>query len=139
MSWISLLDNAQFLLSLYPDSVPSLEGAVLHEVKMHCEGPVVSLRFDVPDFPANPPAKWRTQRFNVAQVTVMGIGVRRLVQNGWSNDTSVSITFAAEDGGVRVRALGAGVEFEATFDDVRVDGVSAYLNSLNPTSSLPDG
>ena len=80
MSWISLLDDAQFLLSLYPDSVPSLEGAVLHEVKMLREGSVVSLRFDLPDFPANPPSNWRTQHFNVAQVTMMGIGVRRLVQ-----------------------------------------------------------
>lgn len=128
MSWISLLDDAQFLLSLYPDSVPSLEGAVLHEVKMLREGPVVSLRFDLPDFPANPPSNWRTQHFNVAQVTMMGIGVRRLVQNGWSSDTSVSITFAAEAGGVTVRALGTGVELEAAFDHVRVDGVSAYLN-----------
>ena len=81
MSWISLLDDAQFLLSLYPDSVPSLEGAVLHEVKMLREGPVVSLRFDLPDFPANPPAKWSTQRFNVVQITVTGIGVRRFVQS----------------------------------------------------------
>ena len=128
MFWISLLDDAQFLLSLYPDSVPSLEGAVLHEVKMLREGPVVSLRFDLPDFPANPPSNWRTQHFNVAQVTVLGIGVRRLVANGWSSDTSVSITFAAEADGVRVRALGAGIEVEAAFDHVRVDGVSAYLN-----------
>ena len=128
MSWISLLDDAQFLLSLYPDSVPSLEGVVLHEVTMLREGPVVSLRFDLPDFPANPPAKWSTQRFNVAQITVMGIGVRRFVQSGWNSDTSVSITFAAGDGGVTVRALGTGVELEAAFDHVRVDGVSAYLN-----------
>ena len=61
MSWIELLTEAQFLSSLYTDSAPSLEVVVLHEVRLLRDGPAVTLRFDLHDFPASPPSKWSSQ------------------------------------------------------------------------------
>ena len=62
------------------------------------------------------------------QLTLMGIGVRRLTQGGWSNSNVVSITLQAEGDGVSLCASGSDMRFEAVFDHIRVAGLSAYLN-----------
>mgnify|MGYP006201951465 CR=1 FL=1 len=55
-------------MSLYSAS-PDLSHIEMHEVRTHRDGPLVQLRFDLPAFPDQPPARWPDEAF-VAQVVV---------------------------------------------------------------------
>jgi hypothetical protein len=126
MSWISLLDGSHFLSLLFPGEPPSLESVELHEIKLESDGPVVRLRFDLPDFPASPPRKWVDQKFNVVQVEIMGIGVRSISLNGWSHNNIASIRLTKEGSEIQLRVRGDTVVVDATFGHIRVAKVSAY-------------
>jgi hypothetical protein len=129
MSWISQLDGSQFLSLLFPGEPPSLESVVLHEIRLERDGPVVRLRFDLPDFPAFPPRKWVDQKFNVVQVEIMGIGVCSVSLNGWSHNNIVSVQLTEEGRGTRLRVRGNTVAVDATFEHIRVATVSAHQKS----------
>lgn len=130
MSWITLLDDSRFLSNLFPNSVPSLDGLVLHEVRLLRDGPIALIRFDLGDFPTLVPRKWQGKGFNVVQVALMGVGMHSFSLSGWGTHNSVSLQFDSEDRRIGFLATGeANLKCAASFDRVRVDAVSAYRNS----------
>lgn len=126
MSWIEFLDNNGFLGQLYPDGAPSLETVRLHELQLLQDGPTVSLRFDLSEYPSTPPEKWCAARANTLQVRLLGIGVQKLEILGWTSNNLGRLI-------LRQVPMGLLAEFQcdecrvvAVFDHIRVDSVAAY-------------
>lgn len=120
MSWISQLYGSEFLSLLFPGEPPSLESVELHEIRLERDGPVMRLRFELPDFPASPPRKWVDQKFNAVQVEIMSIGVCSVSLNGWSHINMVSVQLTEEGRGTRLRVQGNTVVVDATFEHIRL-------------------
>lgn len=126
MDWIDLIGSTEFLRKLFPKA-PSLHDVRVFEIGLHQDGPRVLIRFDLNEFPAEPPAKWVHSRANRVQIRLMAIGVRELEIRGWSANNIVDIEVAAASpDGVRVVAQGDGFCLNGHFDHVITDGVSAY-------------
>lgn len=74
------IQNPKSLTTIY--NSPSLDSVSLHEVVIH-RNSIITLRFDLPNFPDHPPAKWH-QEFNTCQVTLDIFGVRELKVSGFA-------------------------------------------------------
>jgi len=106
--------------------VPSLAPVVLHEICLHRDGPRVLLRFDLPDFPAEPPKKWLAQQANVVQVTLTLVGIRSISLSGWSNESVVDLSMLQEDGSVWVTGSGDQVRLDIQAEAATITALSAY-------------
>jgi hypothetical protein len=130
MDWIDLVGSAEFLRKLFP-TAPSLHGVRVLEVDLHQDGPRALVRFDLNEFPEQPPAKWRQSHANKVQVRIMGIGVRELEVRGWSTNNIVDIEIGpADPDGFRLVAEGAGFHFSGVFENLVLDSVSAYADAV---------
>lgn len=76
--WLDSLDDDRPIRAVYGEQFPSLTAVVFHEVCLHRDGPRVTLRLDLSEFPAHPSKKWLQQEANVVQVELMLIGIQRL-------------------------------------------------------------
>lgn len=126
MSWIDVLDHNQFLRSLFPSSDPPLDAVRLHEIKLHQDGPTVILRFDLNEYPAVPPTKWRAAMSNTVQVCVAGITVRELAIRGWTCNNIGRLVFERGVDTIDVEFDAGGCRVAATFEHVWVNSVTAY-------------
>ena len=124
--WAALLMDARPIAALFGRSSPPLTAVVLHEVTLHRDGPRVVLRFDLADFPADPPPKWTLAGFNQLQLRLVAAGVQSLELSGWSSDLTVNLDVTREGNLVRVRANGPAFKlvFDAGF--LAVDSITPY-------------
>jgi hypothetical protein len=106
------------------------DGVRVLEVSLHQDGPRALIRFDLNEFPKQPPAKWMQSRANRVQIRLMGIGVRDMEIRGWSaNDVADINVAAASPDGLRLVAQGEGFYLKGVFEHVAIDGVSAYRDA----------
>ena len=130
MDWIDLISRAEFLRRLFP-TAPSLTGIRVHEVSLHQDGPRVVIRFDLNDFPKQPPAKWAA--FNKVQVKLTGIGVNDWEMRGFTTDNISDISIESAGGAeFTVTAKGEDFFLRGSFDFLFLDSASAYRNERNP-------
>ena len=126
MSWIDEAADNYFLKMLYPMASPLLDAVRLHEVKLHQDGPVVSLRFDLNEYPAQPPAKWQAVKSNTVQVCLDGIGVREFAMRGWALNNVGRLVVKKGGSGIIVEFDADECHITAAFDHLRVASVTAY-------------
>lgn len=124
MAWTDHVYRTTGLVKVYGGEVPPLRGAHLHSVDLHRDGPTLSLRFNLADYPADPPRKWAAQGFNRVQVELAATGIGSCSLDGFGTDPVVDIDLERGDGGLVV---------SVDSDDVRVRAVgeSAYLASMS--------
>jgi len=77
--WTDLLDDARAIRAIFGDAPPSLRGVDLHEVVVSWDGPSVSLRLDIAEFPPSPPSKWA--KFNTVHLSLGAVGVEALTMS----------------------------------------------------------
>ncbi|MCG8417238.1 MAG: immunity 50 family protein [Proteobacteria bacterium] len=130
MSWIDALDNNYFLKTLYPTGAPILDALRLHEVQLHQDGPAISLRFDLNEYPAQPPAKWQAAKSNTVQVRLMGIGVREFVIHGWTSNNIGRLVIKDGTDSIILEFEADKCHMTAVFNHLRVDSVTAYRDEL---------
>ena len=126
MSWIELLDDNAFLVSLYGTAVPSLGAIRVHEVDLHQDGPSVTIRFDLDRYPATPPMKWQQAGYDTVQLQISGITITALRLDGWSanNVGRLDITRTPPHTEVTFRSPGCSLSMTALH--LRVSKVTAY-------------
>jgi hypothetical protein len=108
---------------------PGLDQVRLLEVNLHQDGPIVSMRIDLNEFPDPAPKKWVANGFNRAQITLLFIKVLTLRISGWSASNIVDVNITNRSGGVSVSICGQGTEIEGMFSCVEIEKISAYLDS----------
>ncbi|UKA05131.1 immunity 50 family protein [Photobacterium damselae subsp. damselae] len=55
MNWTKYLLDSNKIKAIFGDKIPSIEAIDLHEVLLNRDGPKVTFRFDLSDYPDNPP------------------------------------------------------------------------------------
>ncbi|MGW6395867.1 Imm50 family immunity protein [Streptomyces sp. NPDC055103] len=130
MGWTSLLSNPLAIERIYDGNPPELVSVPLHAVDLNREGPTLSLRFDMPTFPENPPKKWAAQGFNTVQVTLTLGGVRNVSLSGFTADPVVDVAMSAGNG-VELMVRSPSVELNAAALSAHIAHVSAYRTATS--------
>jgi hypothetical protein len=128
-TWLDSLVDARPVRAIFGSAIPSLTQVALHEVRLHRDGPRVLLRFDLADFPAEPPRKWVAQRANVVQLELSLIGIESFILSGWSSEPTVDLSISSDGGLVRVAASGGPITLGVDAESAVVTAISAYQNT----------
>ena len=129
-NWIDLILEAASVTAIFGPHVPTLDGIDLHEVTLHRDGPRVQLRFDLREFPEQPPKKWVSGGFNRVQLRLMALGVQTFSIEGLQSNMKLNLRLE-EDGSMRrISASNGLVRLDLTADAVVIEGISAYRDEL---------
>lgn len=111
--------------SIYSQA-PSLDRVRLHEVRLHQDGPRISLRLDLNEFPDNPPRKWIVGNFNRAQLVLVLIDIVGVQLSGWSLNNIGELAIEGCDTGINVKFTGQPLQLECTARFLEVEKISGY-------------
>ena len=127
MTWIDCLDNKLPVESFY-SVAPLLTDVRLHEVRLHQDGPRVSLRIDLNEFPDNPPRKWVIGKFNRAQLTLVLIDIIDFQLTGWSLNNIGNFVLDSVSGGIQVKFIGHSLLIDCTARFIEAEKISGYYD-----------
>ncbi|WP_060508350.1 Imm50 family immunity protein [Pseudomonas sp. NBRC 111124] len=125
--WFDLLVNAQAIKSIYKDEAPSLRGVDVHSLLLHRDGPKLSIKFNLNDYPSKPPKKWDVQGFNTVQVVLSLLDLRSVSISGWIDTvyvTDLDIGFKDDLVTLSIDSDRLKLTAEASFFDL--ESISAY-------------
>lgn len=127
-SWIDTLVDKKKLTSIFNDEEPSLYNVDIHDIIFHRDGPRISIRFNLRDYPSSPPKKWILQKYNTVQLQLTAIDVKDVTLSGWSKTNYlVNLNVSMENGCVCIRAKDDVFELYIKSSFLDVSSVSAYL------------
>lgn len=81
--WFELLVNSQSIKSIYGDETPSLKNVDVHSLLLHRDGPKLSMKFNLNEYPSSPPKKWNAQEFNTVQIVLSFLDLKSVEMSGW--------------------------------------------------------
>jgi hypothetical protein len=125
-AWLDLLSDASAIRAIFGDQIPTLEDIDVHEVVLHRDGPRVLLRFDLQQFPTNPPRKWELAGFNRVQLKLLAVGVRELSIVGLQSECKLSLSLFEDGSLIRIRTRKGEMKIDIAADCLLIDSVSAY-------------
>lgn len=133
MSWNDLVSNPQGLRVIFQGDPPPLVGVSLHEVSVDRDGPSLRLRFDLPGYPSDPPAKWHRLGFNTVQVELLFGRVTELFLTGISTEVIADISIRRNSevsvDGASLELVSPPMQISAVAASLTVSRMSAYLNA----------
>ncbi|ANP57122.1 hypothetical protein J2Z21_003184 [Streptomyces griseochromogenes] len=124
----SLLVNADVLRALY-GHVPGLERVRVRSVHLDWRGPTVTLRVDLPCFPASPPREWADAGMDSAQCQLEFPAVEPLAFARWEPPAVGDLRAVPFGGERRMRVSVGGTGIDLRFEcaaSVVVRHVSAF-------------
>ncbi|MFE1592257.1 Imm50 family immunity protein [Nocardia sp. NPDC058705] len=138
VSWVEALTDSRSVRAIFGSLTPSLDGVVLHEARLHRDGPSVYLRFDFCEFPVDPPRKWAIMGYNTVQLELCLTAVESVAISGFSTasviDLDISTYRCGEKTVVRARTSGTSTtHLDIVAGFAYVSKISAYLK--DPSSS----
>ncbi|WP_431783839.1 Imm50 family immunity protein [Streptomyces chumphonensis] len=123
--WIAALSNPKPIQAIYGDVLPVLDEVRVEEICLSVNGPLFRLRFDLVEFPVNPPAKWRLDGLDVVQVEIAFGGVRAISIVEFTADSVCDLKIR-KDGLVSFSGESDSVKFQGAADTATILRVSAY-------------
>ncbi|MFE7458225.1 Imm50 family immunity protein [Streptomyces sp. NPDC057554] len=134
--WTDLANNTSGLKSLY-SSVPSLNLVRLRSIHLNWQGPTVTARIDLPEYPDNAPPEWIDRSHDTLQIHLQFVAVENLSAHGWIPSSPVSIEFMSqEERRLQACITGDGLELSlACSDSFTVGHVSSFRST---ESSMKD-
>lgn len=96
---------------------------------MHQDGPRISLRVDLNEYPDKPPRKWIGGKFNRVQLTFVLLDIKNFQVNGWSANNVGKLTLKDCDTGVSLRFAGQSVQIDCIAHFLEVEKISGYYDS----------
>ncbi|WP_080671708.1 Imm50 family immunity protein [Salinispora cortesiana] len=129
-SWIDLLGKPDGIRAVYGEDLPTLSSVDLHELSLHRDGPLATLRFDLAEFPRRPPKKWADQGFNVVQVQLSLGGVQRLTVAGWEVNVTLDIEVERRGDVIYLRTLNGPVGVSIEARSLVLSRLSAHRDAL---------
>lgn len=126
--WVDNLTDRRAVDAVFTDGPPSIDRIDLHAFQVDRDGPVLIVRFDLDDFPANPPAKWRAGGYNVAQLTLRLAGLESFSAQGVAARLIGRLGVTREIGGVGLGFEGDPLSFSAQGKWLLVDALKGYAD-----------
>ncbi|HUG68650.1 MAG TPA: Imm50 family immunity protein [Pirellulaceae bacterium] len=130
MEWIHFLMDSRSVMSVFKRA-PSLKGVRINELTLREDGPCMSLRIDLNEFPLTPPEKWKTQGANRVQLTLCFIDVSKLAIQGWGLDNvgDVALEKVNDEADLQLSIEGSGIYIACCFKFLQMERISAYHDS----------
>ena len=129
-SWVDLLIDKRSISSIFTDEEPSLRNVELHDVIFHRDGPKITLRFNITNYPSQLPKKWIVQKCNVVQLQLTAIDIAEVSLFGWNkNNFCVDINLSKEDGFIIVSAQDDIFSLSIKAKLIDVSSITAYTIS----------
>lgn len=126
--WPNLLTDSKSIDRIYGNETPSLTSVDLHELIFHRDGPRISLRFDLPDYPTNPPKKWLSNGFNTTQLCLELLDVHFSELSGWTKTSYISdIDLSKEENHVKIEIKSDSFTMSAKAKFAYISNISGYL------------
>lgn len=125
LEWIAALSNPKPVLAVYGDTVPALDEVRIEELCLSVNGPTLRLRFDLAEFPINPPVKWRRDGLDVVQVEIAFGGVRAISIDEFSANSVCDLKIRKGEL-VSFSGESDSVKFQGVADTATILRVSAY-------------
>ncbi len=98
----------------------------MHEVRTGQDGPTVLLRFDLNQFPDNPPPKWRARGGNTVQVNLICTDVHKFELHGWTTDNIGELGARRIGSLIDVQFVGDSCQIDAKFGHLQFGDITAY-------------
>jgi immunity protein 50 of polymorphic toxin system len=129
--WAELLIDPRTIRAIFGETAPSLDQVELVEIVLDVNrGPDAILRFDLAEFPSDPPKKWRDEGCNTVQVRLRAGSVQTLEIRGLLISPILDLKILRDGELLRVQGATGGISIDiaSEFLDVGSDSVSAYVN-----------
>jgi hypothetical protein len=129
--WAELLIDPRTIRAIFGETAPSLDQVELVEIVLDVDrGPDAILRFDLAEFPSDPPEKWRDEGCNTVQVRLRAGSVQTLEIRGLLISPILDLKILRDGELLRVQGATGGISIDiaSEFLDVGRDSVSAYIN-----------
>lgn len=125
MSWIEHVENPVAIHSMF-SVTPALEKVELHELVFHRDGPRISMRIELNDYPDEPPQRWLVQKFNRAQLILMATDIRSAELRGWQTRNTCTISVSRGDDLLSLTLVGGATQILIETKFLFVDKLSGY-------------
>lgn len=126
--WTDSLVDATALKAIYGQDMPSLLGINLHGIDIQRDGPRVLLRFDLREYPKQPPKKWKNSGFNRVQLRLLAVGVSELKINGLQSNCILDLNITEEKDTIRLSTDSDAMKIDIAAEHLIIDSVSAYCD-----------
>ncbi|CAO95916.1 Imm50 family immunity protein [Erwinia tasmaniensis] len=125
--WFELLVNSQAIKSIYGDETPSLKGVDVHSLLLHRDGPKLSIKLNLNEYPSLPPKKWNVQKFNTVQIVLSFLDLKSVKISGWVDTIySVDININIENGLVILNIDDKDLKLTAEASFLDLEAITAY-------------
>ncbi len=84
------------------------------------------MRFDLNEFPSNPPMKWLTQNYNCVQLTLQFLSIDCLEIRGWNLDNIGDIQIDRSSERLQCIFNGKTTQIKCMADFISIAKISAY-------------
>jgi len=126
--WIEFIVNSQPIKSIYGDCTPSLNNVEVHSILFNRDGPTVSIKLNLNEYPTKPPKKWEIQKFNTVQIVLSFLGVKSVNMSGWVyTNYPMSLIVSKKNELISLSAKENEFEINLESSFVDLDSISAYL------------
>ncbi|MFD1811773.1 Imm50 family immunity protein [Rhodococcus gannanensis] len=111
---------------------PPLGTVELSEVRLDRRAASLLLRFDLANYPENPPAKWVAQESNTIQLELEFSTLRSVTIDGWGTEMEAHLEVVRNAEGLIELTCGEAPRIKATAEWLRISKMSAYHRRTTP-------
>ncbi|RLL66499.1 Imm50 family immunity protein [Streptomyces sp. Z26] len=126
MDWTTALIDATAIHAIYGDSTPQLQAVSMHEVFLKRDGPQLTLRMDLAEYPSPPPRKWAAQGFDTVQIQIDLFGLQSVRLENFSTTIIGDLIITREGGAISTRFDSRQMKLQAVSDFAILAKISAY-------------
>ncbi|QEM82667.1 Imm50 family immunity protein [Halomonas binhaiensis] len=138
-SWVELLTESKKISSIFWSDPLLLEDVELHEINFHRDGPKVTLRMDLKNYPSNPPKKWRLNNYNTVQVHLEFLDIQSCTLENWTKTSyRLKLDINMESDLVSLSAASDDFKIKLKSKFLYVSDITAYQNSLSDDQEIKD-
>jgi hypothetical protein len=131
-SWVELLTESKKISSIFGSDLPLLEDIELHEINFHRDGPIVTLRMDLNDYPPNPPKNWLLNKYNTVQIHLEFLDIQSCTLENWTKTSyRLKLDLKMESDLVSLSAASDDFKIKLKSKFLYVSDITAYQNSLS--------
>lgn len=122
---LEALTSAEFLKQIY-SAPPGLSNVSIFDLRLDRDAAAMRLRFNLPEFPDNPPDKWKQSGFNRLQITPRLIDMLSISIDGWNYNVVGDLSICKELSGISLSFFGSDVKIRCSGTFLIVEKISPY-------------
>ena len=126
--WLDGIAFKEKILNVFQNP-PSIDVVYLHEVRLHQDGPHLTLRFDLKDYPEAPPIEWAEKKYNTVQVVLELWSLGAIEIRGFATENHVKIQLTPVDRDIKFLITGT-TNISGAATNAMIQKVSAYRKEV---------